>query len=238
MRWRKYLSVTDLEKFREQNKNSGNDALQEYIISLIDSYSSIQESESELDDSFSDRSRSSSSASTQKLEVNRIDNDLSILSPEIRPIPDDFKSSPAHTKNPELDDKKLEILDLIDSTSKDLKVQPPAQCMYQAVDTVKEYSLVGEGREHLESQISNIENNSMSKESVHNTNHDLDGKSNVESINEERKGIGVLAERGLISDVNIVHDKMNGDVNNFAGKDFEENPHCSDDIFADEGQWI
>ncbi|CAC5387495.1 HPS5 [Mytilus coruscus] len=126
MRWKKYVSVTDLEKLKEHCKNSGNETLGSVIDNMVSSYPVQHDSESSgLEDSFSDRSRSSSNASIQKLEtgIYRINSQPSLLSPEIRSIPEDFQSSLTGSKNPVLTNLKSEIIGLIDSTTKEVKIE-------------------------------------------------------------------------------------------------------------------
>ncbi|XP_052064810.1 BLOC-2 complex member HPS5-like isoform X2 [Mytilus californianus] len=126
MRWKKYVSVEDLEKLKEHCKNSSNETIGSVIDNMVSSYPVQHDSESSgLEDSFSDRSRSSSNASIQKLEtgIYRINSQPSLLSPEIRSIPEDFQSSFTGGKNPVLTNLKSEIIGLIDSTTKEVKIE-------------------------------------------------------------------------------------------------------------------
>ncbi|XP_076115391.1 uncharacterized protein LOC143083080 isoform X1 [Mytilus galloprovincialis] len=126
MRWKKYVSIEDLEKLKEHCKNSGNETIGSTIDNMVSSYSVQHDSESSgLEDSFSDRSRSSSNASIQKLEtgIYRINSQPSLLSPEIRSIPEDFHSSFTGGKNPVLTNLKSEIFGLMDSTTKECKIE-------------------------------------------------------------------------------------------------------------------
>ncbi|XP_063400030.1 BLOC-2 complex member HPS5-like [Mytilus trossulus] len=126
MRWKKYISVEDLKKLKEHCKNSGNETIESVIDNMVSSYPVQHDSESSgLEDSFSDRSRSSSNASIQKLEtgIYRINSQPSLLSPEIRSIPEDFHSSFTASKNPVLTNLKSEIFGLMDSTTKEVKIE-------------------------------------------------------------------------------------------------------------------
>ena len=126
MRWKKYVSVEDLEKLKEHCKSSGNETIESVIDNMVSSYPVQNDSESSgLEDSFSDRSRSSSNASIQKLEtgIYRINSQPSLLSPEIRSIPEDFHSSFTGDKNPVLTNLKSEIIGLMDSTTKEVKIE-------------------------------------------------------------------------------------------------------------------
>jgi hypothetical protein len=53
MRWKKYLSVADIEKLKNQCKGSASDSLANIIDKMISLYPVIQDSESESEDSFS-----------------------------------------------------------------------------------------------------------------------------------------------------------------------------------------
>lgn len=119
MRWKKYLSVADIEKLKNQCKGSGNDSLATLIDNMISLYPAIQDSGSELEDSFSDRSRSSSTTSIQKLEsgIYRINSQNSLLFPDIMSIPEDLQKGATSVDNPLLKNLQSEIIDLIDHTS-------------------------------------------------------------------------------------------------------------------------
>ena len=119
MRWKKYLSVADIEKLKNQCKGSASDSLANIIDKMISLYPVIQDSESESEDSFSDRSRSSSTTSIQKLEsgIYRINSQNSLLSPDIMSIPEDFQKGATPVNNPLLKNLRSEIMDLIDHTS-------------------------------------------------------------------------------------------------------------------------
>lgn len=119
MRWKKYLSVADIEKLKNQCKGPGSDSLANIIDNMISLYPAIQDSGSELEDSFSDRSRSSSTTSIQKLEsgIYRINSQNSLHSADIMNIPEDFQKGATPVDNPLLKNLRSEIIDLIDHTS-------------------------------------------------------------------------------------------------------------------------